>query len=135
MSEKLVDWMNPAEREAAIAAKWAEKADEVKRLTAEVTDLKEQLTAREARIKQLKKFVTPEQVKFSGLDLQDNLEALREHDARLLEEMVNVLGCEHQDLPKSLQTVLNPPITEYENRTVIRCQNVLLREATARRTK
>ena len=36
----LIDWRNPAERGAAIAAKWAEKEEEIERLTAEVASLK-----------------------------------------------------------------------------------------------
>ena len=37
MSDKLVDWMNPAEREAAIAAKWAEVSDENSHLKIELS--------------------------------------------------------------------------------------------------
>lgn len=42
MSENHVDWMNPTERESAIAAKWAELSDENRRLATELTTCRQE---------------------------------------------------------------------------------------------
>lgn len=129
-------------------------AEEVNGLVTKIRELKDQLAAREAYIEKIKWDAC-------GCDLMNGyicslhtnvsavpLKALREHEARLLEEMAEKLDIEIQNLPNPTTYTsdhfiskcdevkrLTAVVASLEDRAVVRCQQILIKEASSRRTK
>lgn len=127
-------------------------AEEVNGLVTKIKELKEQLAARAARIdeilRNLHQYRDDPFIEAAIRFAQDDLTTLREHEARLLEEMAEKLDIEIQNLPNPTTYTsdhfiskcdevkrLTAVVASLEDRAVVRCQQILIKEASSRRTK